>query len=149
MSRRAGILTGVDYDQFDAEYGRVLSAAPTLDAASAADEVSRLRELAATIDEPADRAAAGLLLASLEDALSTSTPQLSPAMAAAVRVHARAGSQDGTVAERIERARAGMAEIGRIAATAETAEQGAILDLNESLSMLVDALSPGTGAADR
>jgi hypothetical protein len=59
----------MDYDQFDAEYGRVLDAARTLDAAALAGEVERLRHLAATLGEPADREDAGLLLASLDDAL--------------------------------------------------------------------------------
>lgn len=135
----------MDYDQFDVQYGHVLDAARVLDASTLAGQLDKLREMAATIEDPADRHAAELLLASLEDALGNTRPELSEAMARAVRVHARARDEEGTAAERIDRARAGIAEIGRIAAAAEPAEQGAILDLNESLQLLVEALeiSPG------
>jgi hypothetical protein len=42
----------------------------------------------------------------------------------------------------VARARAGMDEIARIAETADPAERTAILDMTESLAMLIDALEP-------
>jgi hypothetical protein len=130
----------MDYDGFDAEYGRVLAAARSLEPASLAVEVERLRALVESVQPAADQDAARLLMNSLEDALGAEQPPLSDAMSAAFRVHREARTAQGSTPERVERLRAGIAEIGRIADTADPAEQGRILDLNESLSMLMEAL---------
>lgn len=74
---------------------------------------------------------------------------LSDAMAEAVRVHARARYDQGSADERIDGIRTAIAEIGRIAQSTRAAEQGAILDLNESLYMLIDALEQTAGNASR
>jgi hypothetical protein len=68
-------------------------------------------------------------------------------MMEAIRIHTQAGASDGTPAERIARAEAGMAAIGRIAETAPPAEQASILDLNESLYMSILALHPESTAS--
>ncbi|WP_460666655.1 hypothetical protein [Kribbella swartbergensis] len=130
----------MDYDGFDAEYGRVLEAAGSLEPAELAVEVERLRALVESVQPPADQEAARLLMSSLDSALSAEQPPLSDAMSAAFRVHREARTAQGSAAERIERLEFGIAEIGRIAETAEPAERGRILDLNESLSMLLESL---------
>jgi hypothetical protein len=132
----------VDFDQFDVEYSRTLDAAGTMDSAILAAEIVRLRALADTLADPADRGDAANLIATLEDVLAYDTEPLSIPMAEAIRVLAAAGADDGTPAERVERAKAGMDEIARIAAAADRDEQAAILDMNESLAMLIDALEP-------
>jgi hypothetical protein len=130
----------MDYDGFDAEYGRVLEAAGSLEPAVLAVEVERLRALADSVQPPADQEAARLLMTSLDSALGNEQPPISDAMAAAIRVHRQARTAQGTADERIEQLRTGIAEIGRIAATADADEQGRILDLNESLSMLLESV---------
>ena len=69
-------------------------------------------------------------------------PADSPAVIEAERIHSLASADDGTDEERIARAENGMAEIARIAQTAEPADRMDILALNESLYMLVLALKP-------
>ena len=132
----------MDFDQFDVDYSRTIDAAGTMDSAALAAEIVRLRVLADTLTDPADRRDAANLIATLEDVLSYDTEPLSTPMAEAIRVLAAAGTVDGTPAERVERAKAGMAEIARISAAADRDEQAAILDMNESLAMLIDALEP-------
>ena len=130
----------MDYDGFDAEYGRVLDAAGSLEPAQLAVEVERLRALAESVQPPEDQEAARLLMTSLDSALGTERPPISDELAEALRVHRQARTAQGTADERIEQLRAGIAEIGRIAATADAGEQGHILDLNESLSMLLESV---------
>ena len=135
----------MDYDQFDAEYGRLLDAAGSLSPAALAAEVDQLRALVDSIPSPTDQEAARLLMSSLDDALAVSVPELSAAMTEAVQVHTRARTAQGTPLERIEQLRAGIDAIGRIADTAEPAEQGTILNLNESLYLLVESLEITAG----
>ncbi|GAB2665497.1 hypothetical protein [Kribbella swartbergensis] len=133
----------MDYDQFRAEYDVVFD---VLDDEVLPDwlpgAIARLKELAAAIDDPADRRSAENDIAAAEGVLAEGAegPPVSAAMMEAIRVHTAAGANGGTPAERIARAEAGMAEIGRIADTAPPSEQAAILDLNESLYMLVLSL---------
>jgi hypothetical protein len=135
----------MDYGQFRAEYDPVFD---ILDAEKLPPwlpgAVTRLKELAATIDDPAARRSAENDIASLEDVLAEGSdgPPISPAMMEAIRIHSEAGANHGTPAERIARAEAGMAAIGRIAEAAPPTEQASILDLNESLYMLILALEP-------
>ncbi|MFC5267419.1 hypothetical protein ACFPJ1_35340 [Kribbella qitaiheensis] len=68
-------------------------------------------------------------------------------MMEAIRVHAAARAAGGTPQERIARAEAGMAEIGRIAEAAGPSEEAAIMNLNESLYMLSTALQPTDATA--
>lgn len=131
----------MDYHQFEVAYGRVMEAAGAgAPAAALAGEVVRLRALADSLPEPTDRRDAAALVDSLEDVLSYDAEPLSPAMTEAVRVLALAGAADGTPSERQARARAGMDEIARISAGADRPEQAAILELNESLALLIDSL---------
>jgi hypothetical protein len=135
----------MDYGRFRAEYDPVFD---MLDAeklpAWLPGAVTHLKELAATIDDPAARRSAENDIADLEGVLSESAdgPPISPAMMQAIRIHSEANANHGTPADRIARAEAGMAEISRIADAAPRAEQAAILDLNESLYMLILALEP-------
>ena len=135
----------MDYGQFRAEYDPVFD---TLDAetlpAWLPGAIARLKELAATIDDSADRRSAENDIAALEDIAADEPdgPPISPAMLEAIRIHGEARASHGTPAERIARAEAAMTEIGRIADAAPTTEQAAILDLNESLCLLILALQP-------
>jgi hypothetical protein len=145
----------MDYEQFKTEYRTVFDAIDgDRPSADFAPDVARLKALAATIEDPADRRSAENRIATIEDVLSYGEgPPMSPAMVQAVRVHAAASAAGGTPQERIARAEAGMAEIGRIAEAgmaeigriAEAAgpsEEAAIMNLNESLYMLSTALPP-------
>jgi hypothetical protein len=133
----------MDYEQFQAEYRQVLDGASELSTAALAAEIDRLRGLAAQLSDPVDRRDADSAVASLDDVLSVDElPPSSPAVIEAERVHSIAIADGGTPEERIARARAGMAEISRIAASADPADQTGILELNESLYMLVLALKP-------
>jgi hypothetical protein len=131
----------MDYEQFDAEYRRVLEAAGAGEnSAALAAEIVRLRALAGTLADAADRRDAGDRITTIEDVLSYDSESLSAAMGEAIRVLGVAGADEGTPAERVRRARAGMDEIARISAGADRDEQAAILEMNESLAMLIDAL---------
>ena len=132
----------MDYDAFDVELRRVLDAATarSLDEATLAAEVDRLRGLATLVEPAADRKLAGSHLTSLERALSYEPPPLSDELAEAIRVQSRAQSAEGTPAERIEHLSVAIAEIGRIADAASPADHPRILDLNEPLSILLESL---------
>ncbi|NIK55057.1 hypothetical protein [Kribbella shirazensis] len=133
----------MNYDDFDAEYRRVLGIADELPTDALAREIERLRVLAGGLADVADRRRAGNGIAMLDDILGyDEQPAASPAMAEAERAHALASADGGTDEERIARAEAGMAEISRIAQTADPSERTAILALNESLYMLILALRP-------
>lgn len=140
----------MDYDQFRAEYDPVFD---VLDAERLPDwlpaAIKRLKDLAATIEDPSDRRSAENDIAGIEGVLAEASdgPPISPAMMAAIRIHTEAGASNGTPAERIARAEAGMAEIARIADNAPRTEQASILELNESLYMLILALEPDRTAS--
>lgn len=135
----------MEYDDFDAEYRRILDVAARLSDEALTAEVERLRGLASQLADPTDRRDADDDIASLAGVLSpTGVPPASPIVIEAERVHSAAGAPGGTPAERIARARAGMQEIGRLAATANPAERAGILELNESLLLLVTALESDT-----
>ncbi|MGZ0149402.1 hypothetical protein ACXJJ3_20225 [Kribbella sp. WER1] len=133
----------MDYEAFRAEYEPVfdvLGAKALPDWLPAA--IAHLKELAATIDDPADRRSAEFDIADIESIAaedSTGEPS-SPAMMAAMRVYSDAAANHGTPAERIARLEVGMAEIGRISDTAPPTERAPLLGLNESLYMLVLSL---------
>lgn len=136
----------MDYERFDVEYRRVLDAAAKLSTAALAGEIDRLRGLAAQITDPIDRRDAGNDIATLGDVLvaSDDMPPSSAAAIEAERVHSLAIADGGTPEERIARAEAGMAEISRIAASADPSERAGIVELNESLYLLVLPLRPDT-----
>ncbi|MEU4390623.1 hypothetical protein [Kribbella sp. NPDC023855] len=130
------------YEEFEAEYQRVFASVESQPAAQFAPDVARLKGLAASLENVRERTEAENLIADLEGVLEYDDEPLSPAMAEAIRVHARADSAYGTPAERIAQLEAGMAEIARIAEAAEPAEQASILEMNESLYMLITSLEP-------
>ena len=141
----------MDYGRFRAEYDPVFD---MLDAeklpAWLPGAVTHLKELAATIDDPAARRSTENDIAALGDVLTDEPdgPPISPALLEAIRIHSEAGASRGTPAERIIRAEAAMTPIGRIPDEAPPTEQPTILDLNESLYMLILALqSDSTTAA--
>ena len=137
----------MDYRTFDAEYAQVLAAARSMDSATLASEVERLRALVPLVEPRSDQSQAELLVTQLSEILDMEQPSVSGAMAAAVRVHRRARNAQGSPTERIAALRAGIDEIGQIADTvAETTEQHQILALTESLAMQIEALesSPAT-----
>lgn len=134
----------MDYQEFRAEFDPVYAVldGPALPAWLPA-AVARLKELAATIEDPSGRRSAENRIADLEGVLDAGSdgPPISPAMMAAIRVYSQAGTTTGTPAERTARAEAGMAEIGRIA-EANPAEEASIMELNESLYTLILSLNP-------
>jgi hypothetical protein len=136
----------MEYEQFYAEYARVVEAVMAgLSLEPLTVEVGRLRQLADGVDDLADREEAGHAGAMLESVLALEPgPAPSAAVLAADEAYSRATASDGTAAERIARAEAGIEEIGRIAMTADPDEQSDIRQLNESLHLLVGALK-GSG----
>ncbi len=136
------------YEEFRADYERVLDTSDKVTLPELAASIARLKALAETLTDPGQRFSAGNSIASLEDIYGSGVEDeqspLSSAMTAASQAHSRAVADDGTTAERVARLDAAMEEIGRIAETADPAEQGAILDYNESLEMLRTALEPRT-----
>jgi hypothetical protein len=133
----------MNYDQFRTAYQQVFDSIENQPAAHFAPDLVRLRTMAATIESARDRRTAENRIATIEDVLAyDDEPPLSPAMANAIRAHARGSAAGGTPADRIARAETAMAEIGRIADTAELSEQAAILTMNESLYMLIMSFEP-------
>jgi hypothetical protein len=138
----------MDYEEFQADYDRVLDTSDQVPLPELRASIERLRGLAQTFTDPDERFSAENRVATLEGiyayGVEDEQDPVSPAMSQAERVSSRAASNEGTTAERIARLRAGMDEIGRIADAADPAEKGAILDLNESLYMLRTALESRT-----
>jgi hypothetical protein len=134
----------VEYDEFDAEYNRVVEAVKAgLSTVALVAEIERLRALADGIDDESGRKDAGYDLAVLEDLLAhDDAEQPSEVTKQARAAYAEATRYDGTAAERIARAEAGIEKLGRIAAGADPEEREAITGLNESLDMLIGALRP-------
>ncbi|MEV8377031.1 hypothetical protein AB0P21_30095 [Kribbella sp. NPDC056861] len=135
----------MDYDQFNAKYRQIFDSVESQPSAYFAPDIARLKLLAAELEDVHERTEAENLIADLEGVLEYEAEPLSPAMVEAVRAHARADAATGTPAERIARLEAGMAEIARIAATAEPAEQASILEMNDSLHMLIGAVRSDLG----
>jgi molecular chaperone GrpE (heat shock protein) len=139
----------MEYDEFFARYkdAHLRWTFGELDRAGALEELTRLRALVPSIDPPDKRRTAESVLRQWE--VETS-PQAEERMTRAMATLSQAERGDGTVAERIARARAGIAEITRIAAEAEdVAERYAITGLTETLAKLVDALERSGGADPR
>jgi hypothetical protein len=138
----------MDYEEFQADYDRVLDTSDKVPLPELAASIERLRGLAQTFTDPDERFSAENDVATLEGiyayGVEDEEDPLSAAMTAAGRVQSLAAANDGTTAERIARLEAGMEEIGRIADSADPSEKGAILDYNESLYMLKTALESRT-----
>jgi hypothetical protein len=91
-----------------------------------------------SLEPPEQRPNAEQLLRVWEAEIS---PEAADRMERAVTALSQAERDGGTVMERIARAEAGIAEIGRIAAEAEDArERSAIRGMSETLAKLADAL---------
>ncbi len=128
------------YDDFVARYKEAHRAwiLGRLDRAAAVDALARLRAVVPSLEPPDQRPNAAELLRVWEAEIS---PEAADRMARAVTALSRAERDGGTVTERIARAEAGIAEIGRIAAEAEDArERSAIRGMSETLAKLADAL---------
>jgi hypothetical protein len=138
----------MDYEEFQADYDRVLDTSDQVPLPELAASIERLKTVAQILTDPKQRINAENDIATLEGiyayGVEDEEDPLSAAMTAAGRVQSRAAANDGTTAERIARLEAGMEEIGRIADTADPSEKGAILDYNESLYMLRTALESRT-----
>jgi hypothetical protein len=133
------------YDEFHADCEQVMRACLTakLSVDGLAEQVDRLSGLLEAMTL-ADRNRAELDLADLQEILDAArqTPYASTAaFTEASRIFGLANAEHGTMAERLGRARDGVAEIRAIAdRTADQQERSAILELTEPLAMLVDAL---------
>ncbi|WP_460667033.1 hypothetical protein [Kribbella swartbergensis] len=138
----------MEYEEFFGRYKRAHEdwTFGRLDRDDAAAELERLRAIVPSI-EPSDRRQTAEYL--LEQWANETSPEAEDRMARAGAVLARAGSGDGTVAERKARAEAGIAEITRIAdETVDVGERFAILGMNETLAKLIDVLER-SGKPDR
>ncbi|MFF1822243.1 hypothetical protein ACFVWG_33365 [Kribbella sp. NPDC058245] len=137
----------MDYAQFKVESEKVWDVLdakvlpPTLQ-----DDIARLKELAASLEDPRQRWRAEGTILSIEGVIregeAAKEEPWSDAMNEAVQVHSAASDDSGTKAERIARITAAMAEIGRIADSAPSDEQYAIVEMNGSLAMLRSSLEP-------
>jgi len=134
----------MDYDQFDAEYQRVVEASNAgLSAEGLRAEIERLRQLSEGIDDPTDRESAGHDIAILEDLVAhDDDPPPSPTMVEAFKAYKAAVLDEGTAEERIARAEKGIEEIERIADSAGPEDELSIGGMTESLHMLIGALRP-------
>jgi hypothetical protein len=136
----------VEYDDFQAERGRILAAWGTelTDPEQLAAAVDRLRELAGTVDGEEQRAKAIRYLKSMDDLVAAAREPESQTLRQASDVLVLASRPDGTPEERRARAESGMREIARIAEAAPTpAERLAVLAMNEPLAEIVRVLDPG------
>ena len=137
------------YDEFLTQYHRAHHdwSFGGMNATEAADLIAALRaELPAL--EPAD------MRRDAEDILRLFAAEISPEaqerMARAVSALSAAGADDGTLAERIARAEAGIAAITAIAdESPHRSERHAILSLNETLFTLIEALRLDQSAGER
>jgi hypothetical protein len=130
----------MDYDEFVRRYreGRRAWLLGRADRATAAVDLARLRAAVPTVEPAAKRQTAGELL---DHWAAETAPEAVDRMNRAVAALGRAERDDGTVAERVARAEAGIAEIGRIAAEApDPGERSALNGLTETLARLADAL---------
>jgi hypothetical protein len=138
----------MDYQQFDAEYRKVLEASKAgLSTAGLQAEIDRLRSLVDSIEDSADRQDATDDLTILDDLVTRDdAPQpYSAARTEAFAAYQAATSKEGTPAERIARAERGIEEIERIAEAADPAESESIAGVTESLYMLIGALRSDLG----
>ncbi|HEY3003304.1 MAG TPA: hypothetical protein VGJ44_13230 [Kribbellaceae bacterium] len=133
------------YDEFRREYDAVHQAVLTarLDLSGLRGEIARLDGLTTSLDAADRERALGDLeqLRELLAAAHTSPPDVSPAQAEAMSAAARASDPSGTVAERLARIEAGIAEIQRIATgVTDPAERIVVAQQAEQLTMLASAL---------
>lgn len=136
----------MEYDDFQAERGRILAAwgSEITDPEQLAAAVERLRELAATVDGEDDRARATRYLKSMDNLVTEARTPQSETIGQASDVLMHASRPDGTPQERLARAQEGMREIARIADAAPTlAEKLAALNMTEPLAEIVHVLDPG------
>ncbi|MFK4083762.1 hypothetical protein ACI2LF_06620 [Kribbella sp. NPDC020789] len=135
----------MEHAQFDAEYRRVVGAAEAgLKGAELAAELARLKELAATVDDESGRRDANFAVDMLQDAMRDGADDepASETLQEIWRVHREATRYDGTTDERVARVEAGLAELERIAETAEPDEVREIEAYSHSMLMLLGALRP-------
>lgn len=132
----------MEYDEFFARYRPAYESWSfgRMDRAAAARELAGLRALVPSIEPSRQRELAGYLLDQWE---AETSPEAIDRTNRATAALARASRDGGTEAERIDRARAGIAEITRIADEAtDPAERQAIAGMTELLAMIIDALEP-------
>ena len=124
---------------FDWSFGRI-------NTTEAASRIAALRGELPEL-EPDKRADAEYALNSFAAEIS---PESQARMARAVDAVNAAGADDGSVAERIARAEAGIAAVTAIAEESpDRSERHAILSLNETLVTLIEALRLDSSAGER
>jgi hypothetical protein len=132
----------MEYAEFEVEYKRVseLIMNGRSDQIQPAD-IARLHALAAQIDDEDDREDALLEISGTEYVLAQDPGEPpSEIMTQARAAYAEADRNDGTTAERLARAEAGMRELERIAEGGDPDERRAIGSLEHTLMMLIGAL---------
>ncbi|WP_427886675.1 hypothetical protein ACQHIV_28205 [Kribbella sp. GL6] len=133
----------MEYAEFEVEYKRLseLIMSGRSDQIQPAD-ITRLRALASQIDDEDDREDALLEVSGTEYVLAQGPDDEPPSeiVRQARAVYAEADRNDGTAAERLARAEAGMRELERIAQAGDPDERRAIGSLEHTLMMLIGAL---------
>jgi hypothetical protein len=145
------------YADFRAQHDSVMQACLTakLDADGLVAEILRLSGLRDQLDREADRASATADLAQLEELVAltrqlTPAEPASPAYTAATDAFGRANQTGGSIAEEIERAERGIAEIRALAdAVTDPDEKHGILRLTEPLATQIAALESSAARDQR
>jgi hypothetical protein len=145
------------YDEFRAHHDSVMQACLTakLDADGLVAEILRLSGLRDQLDREADRASATADLTQLEELVAltrqlTPAEPASPAYTAATEAFGRANQTGGSIAEGIERAERGIAEIRALAdSVTDPDEQHGILRLTEPLATQIAALESSAARDQR
>jgi hypothetical protein len=138
----------VQYDEFLAQYKQAHFdwSFGRINTAEVASRIAALRAELAGL-EPDKRVDAEYALNSFAAEIS---PESQARMARAVDAVNAAGADDGTIAERIARAEAGIAAVTAIAEESpDRSERHAILSLNETLVTLIEALRLDSSADER
>lgn len=128
------------YGEFLARYRRAYDAwsVGDLDTVGATEQIDRLGELIASIDEPDRHAFAAAQLTQWSRQLD---PRSQDRIARATAVLAEASAEHGTTADRLTRARDGRSAITELAGqAADENERTVILAMNEPLTLLIAAL---------
>jgi hypothetical protein len=138
----------VQYDEFLAQYKQAHFdwSFGRINTAEVASRIAALRAELAGL-EPDKRVDAEYALNSFAAEIS---PESQARMARAVDAVNAAGADDGTIAERIARAEAGIAAVTAIAEESpDRSERHAILSLNETLVTLIETLRLDSSADER
>lgn len=130
------------YEEFRAQWRKAMDDAAESRLTDGSAEVARLRKLTEQITDAYERRSAEAAVQSLAEVLSYESEPVSDEVAEAYRISAWANNK-GEPAEWIARIDEAMRRIGELADHASDDDESEILDLNEPLAMLLDAVRGG------